>query len=280
MKKIISFLLILSLLLPCLIACSKKDEESKERSEPVVLDSDSELVNYISNYILESLRPTSCHIPDSDCGKLILIKYNNYASLVDFRNSKRYFVCAYHQSNHMHKPENYCNYKGYTWVMYENASDITDSFMGNEFFCAFQINVTSTFEEITSSGKNATSFEYCQPYEPAFINGKNILKPVRFDQSFVYLGSYDEGKVCYLGEKYEEDNLMRCSYSDGQYYVKIEESTLYRDGRFLEKQLSSEFGKYYDALISVMRKKECELGEDCIKINGLISIDDLLKIVI
>ena len=75
-------------------------------------------------------------------------------------------------------------------------------------------------------------------------------------------------------------NTIPCVCLDGEYYLYFYRYTVYADGRRAEeKDYTYTFGKYYDALTSVMDKDKYSVTyeDGKTKFYGIISFDDFVN---
>ena len=257
MKKIISFLLILSLLSPCLIACGKgkeilpipipnvnEGEKKIEKSEPVVLDSDSELVVSLTKY-LYSLDEKSESI-EHPTTKIQNIAGGMQPLLLDYSTDDTYFVCGYYDAGHSGESEQLCCASKYTWVRYEKAEDIRKYYEEKVFMCAFQINDPGSVKDVLTEGGVVPEIAHFMLYQPSFTDGVNTNPDLKFDKIYIYINDSDEGEVYHstMVESTELNSTLPCLKLDGLYYLYFESSSL-RDGVFNKNDMNQVLDWYY-----------------------------------
>ena len=313
MNKIISFILLCALLIMCFSGCaisngangdetpnkenSPTENEEKDNTPVIIegeLDKSSDLVVTLIAY-LEQLM-TRCHYPlgRTFAQKVDDIKNGIQPLHVAFNPSDYYFVCGYYNSSSEYVDIGYSSCNEYTWVGYKNASDVKEYYNDTKWAVLFQINKALTVTDIVSNERQIPDIEHFRIIKPTFENGVNITAPVVFDETFIYLNypncylnrsSQDASRMYYCKSiYYHSTNTIPCVCLDGEYYLYFSWDTVYADGsRSEEADYTYHFGKYYDALMSIMDKDKysvkCEDGYT--DFYGTISFDafinDILK---
>ena len=305
MNKIISFILLCALLLLCFSGCSNPSgviEESPSESQTgaetppddsfagTVLDKNSDLVTTLTAYLKQYF--TSYELaPKSFAQKIDDIKNGIQPLHVAFNPSDYYFVCGYYNSSVSYEFER-CD--EYTWVEYKDETEIKEYCNGMRWNVIFQINKALTVTDIVSNERQIPDIEHFQIIKPTFENGVNITAPVVFDETFIYLNypncylnrsSQDASRMYYCKSiYYHSTNTIPCVCLDGEYYLYFYWDTVYADGsRSEEADYTYHFGKYYDALMSIMDKDKYSVKREdgYTDFYGTISFDafinDILK---
>ena len=180
MNKIISIVLLCSLLLMCLSSCAYVDkifgnkenepenpeaptpenpngtlpetpdetppeEPNEEDKTPTELKADDERVVALLNRIEEFTLVGVDYINNSLGDKIDHIKEGTQALLLDYKSSDAYFICGYYTEDydeffHFDAPE-------YTWVKFENANEITEKYKDLTLVIAFQFNKATFVSE-------------------------------------------------------------------------------------------------------------------------------------
>jgi hypothetical protein len=301
MNKLISIILICSLLLACLSGCSPaNDPDVGKESTPMnnggndgatpivvngVLDKSSDLIVTLVAYLMQLM--IDYDMGDTSLEKQINdIKSGTQPLHVAFDPSDYYFVCGYYNS----PSENgdplyeYCN--EYTWVGYENESDICEYYKDMKWAVVFQINRALSITDLLPGERKVPNMEHFQFYEPTFENGRNTNASITFDDTFIYL-NYPN---CYLNKfskitstmyysnsiYYHYLNTISCICLDDQYYIDKELYRIYPDGTRSDSNVIGDFGEYYDSLAIVMdtQKHKVIFEEGPTVFYGLIKIND------
>ena len=282
MNKIISVILLLSLLLVFFTGCSvpdNNDDEIPEENPQTELQSTDELILALIKYLDERLMSASA-IPTSTAKKINRIKNGEQPLHVAFNPSDCYFVCGYYNGEHKNEVHHYCCKEEYTWLKFESADEIIEQYKDNGFVVAFQINKASFVTDILSEDNEVPNFEHFQPYTPVFENGLNTEVSLVFDETFIYLNSSDKSNVYYYeGALNNVWVTLPCIYLDGKYYFKKELYTIHHNGENSGSDIVYDFGEYYDALVDVMDTERYRVTHENGRVDyyGLIKIQDLAK---
>lgn len=312
MKKVISFILICSIVLAFLTGCSNvdnKDEDNggditgdvgadsnKDNIDSTVVDGEfdksSDLVVTLVAYLEQYLTNYDL-IGKTFAQKVDDVKNGIQPLHVAFDPVDYYFVCGYYNPMQEHYEFGYCCAEEYIWVGYKNEAEIKEYYNDTKWVVAFQINRTLTITDILSSERDVPQMEHFQIYNPTFENGSNIGESVVFDETFIYLNypncylnrfSQNESTVYYCKSIYYHPiNTISCVYLDGGYYLSFYLYTINSDGQRREEQdYDYGFGQYYDTLMSIMQKDKYNITSERgdISFYGAISIDDFINSVI
>ena len=260
------------------------------------LDKDSQIIRTLTQYLIwygvEGERLTSDFPSQIDH-----IKEGIQAVHAVFDPSEYYFVCGYCNPIHEYEERNYCCAVSYTWIKYENETEIQEYYNGMKCVVAFQLNESLTVTDILSADADVPHMEYFQLYEPTFKDETNTEAPIIFDGTFIYINGFEKDAVYYcisdyynaMSLYYREHMLIPCEYIEGQYYIPIQLISLEPDEIFnLQDVLSDSrfekaFGEYYDAIIKAINTEkwyEFSTSNEKIHYYGLISIDDFVNSVV
>ena len=248
MKKLILIILVLAILMGCIgsfASCDKKD--------PVVLSregKEQKIIKGLSDYLfrLNSLiNPTSSNFED----KINSVHGSGSQALhVAFDSKDYYFVCAYYNSDH--SEDKYCCLYKYTWVMFYGQNDITEHYENKDFVVAFQINKAKFVKDIVNKSADTPAMEHFSVYSPEFRNGVNVSDPLCCDESYIYFRSSEFGEEDYILDssenRFHEYSVMPCVKYKTKYYIAQETKVGYQN----EKDLTKEFGEYYDDLMEMI----------------------------
>ena len=250
MRKIVSSILLCSLLLVCFSGCTFL--HNNEEKSPTELQNNDVLVCTLIEYLQDLF--VSHDLPDTSTAiKIDEIKNGRQALHVGFDKSRYYFVCAYYDSTHEHEITDYCCATNYTWVKFENPNEISEKYKDLSFVVAFQINKSSFVTDILTKDAIVPNIEHFQEYTPNFNNGLNTNGAITFDANFIYLNSSDDKEVYHSISAY--DNVLKtlpCICLNERYYITKELYTIYADGTRSDNNVISDFGKYYETLLNIM----------------------------
>ena len=301
--KNIRFIRVMLLMLLCsvlLVGCKEISEpvqtveetEEKAIEIPPEQQVEAELIQTLATYLDELLSDIDWAYGNSVNAKINRIKKGAQALHVEYGEPKCYFVGAYYKDGHEHETSVYCCADKYSWVKFENASEISETYQGLSFIVAFQINQPSLVEDILTKDASVPKMEHFILYQPTFHNGFNtnsmtILVDTYsynayFDSTFIYLNTHDGETVYYTSSEYLYVlSRLPCVHLDGQYYVSILLYILYPSGVCSDGDLEVEFGKYYDALVSVMdTERYRETTDGRTYFYGLIKLEDFASCIL
>ena len=239
------------------------------------LDADSDpvltLINFLNNRMMQSDK-ADISIADS----IDKIKNGSRPLLVDFNSSRCYFVCGYYSPSCEYESLNYCCTDKYTWVRYENATDIRKSYKNKDMVVAFQFNIASSVRNIVSE-EDSPSFENFNMLETKFANGLNVNESVVYDKCWLYIDQ--SGKSTIYETSYQSaisgyNYKTRCIYLDGEHYLLFR---LFDDQSYNDYFYSAvEFKAYYDDMMSILiaDKYSVQNNDGSVTKYGLIDIRD------
>lgn len=270
MKKNIFILFMALALVVCLAGCTRPEDNVGTK-----LSSDDELVIALTEYMDE--RFTEHDMPDASTHiKLDKIDSGVQPLHLDFKESSPYFVCAYHNGTHEQEALDYCCKDEYTWVKYENANEIRESYGDLTFIAAFQINAASTVRDIASTESSVPAVEHFKVYETAFEVSVNTNTAQEFDETYVYLNETDKETVYHSTLSYDKELCtIPCIYLDEHYYVTTLLYSEYPDGERTDADTAVDFGKYYGVLSELMITDKYSVtdGNGVCNYYGLVEID-------
>ncbi|MBQ7336633.1 MAG: hypothetical protein IJW92_09205 [Clostridia bacterium] len=240
------------------------DTESTTGDEVIVVEPiegevplDDSLVSALRDYLKNLFTEYDLLASDSFEDKLTSIKQGKLPIHVVLDSSNYYYACAYYMENPEQHPESsclfYCCVDDYIWVGFENEQQIPDSYQGNEFVVAFQINLTSLCQNILEEENSNITSEHFQIYETEFTDGFNTAPPLSVSDAYVYLASAKQNPLYFCNRHtLHKYSSFSCIQLDGQWYIPMRIATEYADGDLHEVSLASNFGVYYDDLTSIM----------------------------
>ena len=130
----------------------------------------------------------------------------------------------------------------YTWVRFENPTDITEYHDGKKLVEAFQINRAFFVSNIKSENFFVPNVEHFISYETDFVGGYNINGAKAVSGSFIYLSFLGNAQIIFCSELIG----ISCVEIDGEYFVRVD-----IDGKN-EKELIDELGYLHDELSVIM----------------------------
>ena len=237
MKKLILILTLIFALTLCFVACDVADEnsdgsqteDSTETSvnndieqatmEPVSVEEKRiELIAALISYLRGIM--TDYDLPD------IVpfheqVKRGKQPLYLKFSPDSYYYMCGYYNPIHEYVENMYssCCVQEYTWVEFENATDILDEYNGQKFVVAFQINKTSLVKDVSANAEAVPKVEYFQVFTPEFENGSNVNESIIFDKTFLYANSSKKSIVFCHDPLYEDGATVFCEKRQGEYYI-------------------------------------------------------------
>ena len=212
----------------------------------------STLVEYLQNiFTAYDMPPTSFAIKIDD------IKKGDQPLLVQFNPKEYYFVCGYYNATHKYseyEDREFCCVTEYTWVKFENETDIQEYYSGKKFIVAFQINKSLLVKDILSDESTVPHMEHFQKYETLFENGKNVNASIDFDKTFIYLNSSNKSEIYHSVNIFNHEWItLPCVEVEGELYITHKTHTVRENGNTTYVDLKEKFGEYYDALIEIMK---------------------------
>lgn len=258
--------------------------ENNQENPPVVnggelLDKTSDLAVTLIDYLEEywyQVEPAPLVL----ASQINEIKNGTKPLLAIFDSSDYYYVCGYYTSPHELEYLNYCCPEEYTWVKYEDESQIQECY--NEMKCvvAFQIDIASNVTNILD-GTNTFGVEHFQIYKPSFENGVNINPSVTFDQMFVYLHRSDKEVAYHCTSTYYNHLVtMPCIYLKGEYYFYFYLYQVYPNGeRGPDRDYTESFREYHDVLMNLMEEDKYSTTHESgyVTSYGIISFEDFVN---
>ena len=217
--------------------------------------------------------------------KIDTIKSGNVQPLlVDIDSENYYFVVAYYtcEKHSDEDGEYYCVSK-YTWVKYENANDIKESYEEKDYVAAFQINVASLTEDILTGDKESKRVEHISIFRPNFSDGANTNAANLRDHTYIYLCKTEKATVYYSLLVNSNFYSISCMCLDEKYYIPFHLYTVNPNGERLDS-ISFEWnlGNYYDTMIPIMiTDKYIETTENgWVRYYGLFEIEEFVNEII
>ncbi len=289
-KKWLIFLMLGALLLNLmLVGCDKAEPPKDTTTEPfsavdatIPLADDlvTELTLYLQQFHTDhDLVDTSFSIKLDQ-----IIERGSIPLCVTFDPNDYYFACAYYNDPHdqdLIEKTAFCCAGEYTWVGFENESDITEVYKNAPLVVIFQINRAADCRNILSSGDPTQTVEHFQIYILYEEYVQDSL-PFTIDDTFIYLTSKKQDVVYYTKDHYSNAHVtFPLVEVDGTMYISQPLSRTYPDGERYEWDLEWAFGEYYDKLIAVMitGRYSVTSANDSITHYGLFKIEDVSDII-
>lgn len=213
MKKIISFILICSIVLAFLTGCSyfdktgeggnetgdveagnnngekdnvtsgETEENTKAKGNPLDKESDviESIIDYIRNYYSDHDMPSN-----SLEWKLKRIESEVWRPLeVTFDTFDYYFVCGYDNDSsdsYFVSRARKCN-----WYKFDSADEIPEFYGGEKCAYVFQFNKASSIVNLLDGQSDVPEMEHFLWYEPEFEDGYNAKSPIAYGETIIYL---------------------------------------------------------------------------------------------
>ena len=170
--------------------------------------------------------------------------------------------------------------KDFVWKArgFNNVNEIVEKYKDLNFVVGFQINKASFITDIITKDATVPNIEHFMKYTPDFNNGLNANEAISFDTSFIYLNSNNDTTIYHsISAYYHILKTIPCISIDEQYYVTLLSYQGYNfdavdpNSNFIH----SDFGKYYDILISkIERHREISLIDGTATFYWIIRVDN------
>lgn len=215
-----------------------------------------ELLDVLRDY-LDSLRSVGRMVvyPSAE-QKINFINNGNQALHVAFDSSNYYFVCGYYNDDHKQaftETNSYCCSAKYEWIKFDRAEEIQEYYNGATMVVAFQINKALFVKNISVNTEETPDMEHFRLYTPEFIEGLNGNAPADFAETFIYINYDGKSKVYHSMDHYlHKGDTFPCVRLNDRYYIPVQLYLISATGQRTENNLSKQFGKYYDAIESIM----------------------------
>ncbi len=291
-KKFLILLMLGALLLSLmLVGCDKAEPPKDTTTEPttpgtVLIAQNNELITRLA---FELLMPYASIEPiwgDTVASYIDGIKNGARPLHVDFGEGDRYFVCGY------------CNNEGtgsigineliseYIWVRFESEDEIAESYNGEAFRAAFQIDRAFLVADLRSADAEVPNVEHHQRYTPYFEDGVNSAPAMAIDKTLIYVSRNSENTetkyITFSGPFDCKYDTMPCIRFEDQYYLSVKLYVDRPNGNRAETNLAYKFGAYYDSLIAIMQTDTYSVTQDdgTVTTYGMIDLADFSNILI
>ena len=256
MKRFIMILLVCAMLIGCLASCTKSymfGGVAPIIKSPPEEEKRTELITALSEYLKQLHVCYDMPPPPTLATEIQSIKDGAQALIVKYDPSNYYFVCGYYNSEHSNESDRYCCAENYTWVRFYDPKDISDSYNGEEFIVAFQINQPGYVLDMVNETAKTPGIEHFTLFETNFEYGNNKNERVDFDDLFIYLNkNTDKDEIYHTREAYNDAWFtIPCDKIDGEFYIPVFTRMEYLGETKLE-DMDYELGKYHDALMEIM----------------------------
>ncbi len=239
-----------------------------------------ELKRYLVNTATEQWALSSTPTADgrSTAEKLDLLKNaeENRLLYAKLDPDDYYFVCAYCAQPCENEESIFCCIDSYVWVSFRAQGEIPESYMGNSFVAAFQINRSAQCRDLLDGTE--ASLESYRRYTPQFGLGYNIAWLLKVEDTLLFTQCTGDDSRLYacLSDSLHTEYDLPYIELDGQGYVTI---ALYRISEGVEYafDLQEDLGEYYGAIMErIVRNGEYVTEEDDVQVHyGLLKIEDI-----
>ena len=294
MKKIISFILICSILLALLTGCSyfdktgeggnetgdvevgnnngekdnvtsgETEESTKAKGTPLDKESDviESIINYIRNYYSDHDMPSN-----SLEWKLERIENEVWRPLeVTFDTFDYYFVCGYDNDSsdrYFFNRAKECN-----WYKFDSVDEIPEYYNGEKCAYVFQFNKASSIVNLLEGQYDVPKMEHFLWYQPEFKDGYNAKSPIAYGETIIYLcyteylsiKIWDEGTIYYSTSSYDYRwvTIPYVEFFDERYISLLTRQVTQTNGEenIGERDIALYFGKYSDDFTDVIEMEK------------------------
>ena len=313
MKKIISLILICSMLLAFFTGCSyfdktgeggnegveadnsnnKNNEENKKpKGEGTPLDKDSNviesIIDYLDNYASDHDFPPNLE------QKLLQIENKVWRPLeVTFDTFDYYFVCGYDND-----PDNHCyeiRAMKCNWYKFDSADEIPEFYGGEKCAYVFQFNKASSIVNLLEGQSDVPEMEHFLWYQPEFQDGYNVKSPIAYGETIIYLcyinyldpmsnaymKIWDEGTIYYSTSSYNYKWVTIPTVDIyGDIYISMLTNQIFSAEEEVEISLESRFGKYTEFFVDKVEfnKYSISYPDSTTYCYSCILVEDFFKI--
>ena len=251
MKKLILILTLIFALTLCFVACEKFEDNSKQeeittneaagQQEQITLPllSDEEKEKELISELTEYLKNKNVEF---DAGELVRfdehVKRGAQPLHVQIDPKNYYYMCGYYNVTHNYgENHEYCCAKNYTWVKFEKAAEISETYKDQKFVVAFQINKAALVHDISPEKSAVPEVEYFQLFETQFKNGYNETERIALDKTFLYANFSDKGSVFCYEPLYESGLYVISENRKGEYYIVDKQYNFYSLDEFIKRYI-------------------------------------------
>lgn len=191
--------------------------------------------------------------------KIDIIKDSGQALLVTFEEVNTYYVGAYYFGDHQYQYHDsqlrdtgdfYCPLN-YVFLRFNSAEEIEKTYNNRDLKGAFVVWEVLSVSDILSDDDNAPKFVM---YDKLTLGEDGINVPDMPDERFIYINGYHTNvgtdTVYYstgIRQHYKEQVTFPCGNVNGEDYLTFYVYAFYYN------DIKKDFGKYYDAMSSVMK---------------------------
>lgn len=259
MKKIISILLFFALIMTCLSGCAF-GSQTPEPTEPIDPEKfQGALIAALVDYLTEPMGEIIPHMFPFQI-ELGIIRasaqpdnaFMAQAYLAKADPESFYYMCGYYNDAHPYETSNYCCARSYTWVKFESADAIPESYNNEKLIVVFQISETKDCRNIMPVENTVPLITYFQEYIPEFLDGYNVAAPLFVDKFYVVTtrGYKDDYICCAEDNNHYYAKARACVVLDGVCYLTDKQYVEYPDGSRQDYAMTA--GMYYEALAQAM----------------------------
>jgi hypothetical protein len=307
MKKIISFILICSMLLALLTGCSyfdktgeggnesgdietdntnnqNNEENQKPKGEGTPIDKESNPVKSIIRFLYD--KNTDHDMIAYNFGSIVYRIKNHGAQPLEatFNAFDYYYVCGYESTAEDKHLREDIRAERCEWVKFDSEAEITEYYNDAKCVFVFQFNRASSVINLLTED-DTLSVEHFLRYEPKFQEGVNVNPPIVFDETIIYL----------YGGIFKELEDGTAYYSTSSFYNNFEAVIKFvelYDGKniymrtkvdysdyVVEYDLEGHLNRYYDDFIGVTMVDKFSIRiEGGVHYYSCIKVDDFVRI--
>lgn len=261
----------------CAYTHSEENSFTIEKNADGTVRLGDELIDRLVYYIDKEMFLQADTYSYSFAEKLNLCKSEITPLLVKLSDNS-YYVAAYFAASEIHS-EAFCCPWDYTWIGFQKAEDVKESWEGKKLIGAFQINPQELCVNI-KTGLSDVTVEHFEFYRPKFVDGVAIAPEITFEKMLIYLSQSKENEKEYIGFSTAAPGFEKiaCIELDGKCYVMQRHGAI-SEGELHGRDLNREYGEYYDHLMSVLVDEHHIERPYEMSIYGLFTLEDISEII-
>lgn len=216
------------------------------------------------------------HLTDLTYDKIMKIKSSYQSYFVSFDDSECYYMCAYFNPSHTRSEYGiYCCFDKYTWIRVDDALQIEETYNGEKFVAAFQVNSASFTQSMKKSESFLPSIESIDYYRTHFVSGVNQAGTQTVSGNYMYLRSSLDYYV-FFGINRPHQDFIKLSFMEyrEQIHIMVQTDYIQSNGEHIHEDLERNLGYYLSDVENLMLpEKYSEVENNVVKYYGLIPAD-------